>query len=254
MSLIRKPNVILLALLCVVFVQALSAQTATASPASTFTPKYPGIQADDLLPETQFGIHQQGYAGLIWWIPTEFWQVSSESHGRPMPADFKSLDNYTTVGIFFAKVGSLGNFDFAKADDLRKNLVVRDQDGNEYPPLQQVSSEATALTAVLKPMLAGAMGRMGESMEIFYFPAVGKNGKRIASATEKTNFKLVLRDTLGMKEHVTQVETPLTALSPAKSCPVDHRKMSASWSYCPWHGVALETEKSAAASASSPTK
>lgn len=235
-------------LLLVVFIAvSLSAQTSPAT-TSDFKAKYPGVQPDDLLPETQFGVHEQGYAGLIWWIPTEFWQVSSESHGRQMPADFKSLDDYTAVAVFFAKVGALGNFDFATADDLKKNFVLVDADGNEYPPLKEVSSGATSLTAILKPMLAGAMGKMGESMEILYFPAIGKNGKRIASATQKTNFSFALRNTLGMKEHVTSVETPLTALSPAKFCPVDHRKMSASWSYCPWHGSTLETNLPATSS------
>jgi len=233
-----------IAVFCLLTFASLSAQTATGA-APAFQPKYPGVQADDLLPETQFSTHEPGYAGLIWWIPTEFWQVSAEAHGRSMSADFKSLDDYTTVAIFFAKVGDLGNFDFANGADLRKNLVLRDADGNEYRPLEEVSSGATSLKGILKPMLAGAMGKLGENMEIMYFPALNKKGQRIASATSKGQFSFVLKDTLGMKEHVTQVETPLTALSPKKFCPVDHRKMIASWSFCPWHGVALEDKSNA---------
>ena len=153
MSQIFRSRVFLLLIAsCLLLGSSLMAQTASSAPA--FQPKYPGVQADDLLPETQFSTREPGYAGLTWWIPTEFWQISAESHGRPMSADFKSLDDYTTVAVFFAKVGDLGNFDFATGADLRKNLVLRDAEGNEYLPLEEVSSGATSLKGILKPMLA----------------------------------------------------------------------------------------------------
>jgi hypothetical protein len=246
-------NPVIVFLLFVVVSAALVAQTPTAATPSAntsgFVPKFPGVTPDDILPETQFSIPVEGYVGLVWWIPTEFWEVSAQSRGVHAGKDFQPLEEYTTVAIFFGKVGTFGNFQFATAEDLRKNFVLRDAAGNEYSSIRKVSPEAEGLANLLKPMLANAMGKMGESMELLYFPAKSKDGKPIATPMQNGQFSFVLRDTLGLKEAVTLVNTPLTSLSPAKYCPVDHRKMSASWTFCPWHGIALDTKTAPATAA-----
>ena len=41
--------------------------------------------------------------------------------------------------------------------------------------------------------------------------------------------------------HTLTWHAPLTAVAGAKRCPKDGEEMSASWSYCPWHGTKLES-------------
>jgi len=199
------------------------------------------------MPETQFGVRQNDYAGLIWWIPVEFWELTSEAQGQAKPKELESLEDYTTVAVFFARVGGLGTFEFASAEDLTKNAYLVDADGNEYHVLSKVSPEAEMLVKVMKPMLASALGRAGENLAVLYFPAKGKNGKKIADAAGPGSFKIVLRNMMGMKDEVIEIRTPLTALSTPKYCPVDHAKMNGSWKFCPWHGVALDEKPANAA-------
>src|SRR6266540_4030049 len=65
----------------------------------------------EVIRETQMGINGNGYVGLVWWIPFEFWIDSATKRGADAGKtreSLKSLQDYTVVGAFLAKVSSLG--------------------------------------------------------------------------------------------------------------------------------------------------
>lgn len=196
----------------------------------------------DILRETQLGVRHPGYTGLIWWIPYEFWVKSAVERGTPAEKaeqTFAPLKNYTIICVFAAKVGSFGALDFVSAADIEKNVVLRDADGKEYSNIQDPSQDAKNLAAIIKPVLAAAIGKAGENMQILFFPGRTKEGALIADASHKGQFFVVVRNIVGDPETVYLWRLPLTSVLPAKYCPVGKERVNLNWEYCPWHGVAL---------------
>jgi len=67
----------------------------------------------DILRETQLAIRHPGYAGLVWWIPFEFWKKSAMDRGlsaEKVEQTFGKLKDYTVISVFGAKVSSLASF------------------------------------------------------------------------------------------------------------------------------------------------
>ena len=199
----------------------------------------------DLVRETQLGVRSTGeqqVVGLIWWIPTEFWQQASQKRGATpeKAADtFKSLRDYTMVGVFLAKVSALGAFEYVTPADLAKQVVLRDSDGVDYAALDNISPDAKNLSDVMRPMLTNAMGRAGENFAMLFFPARTKAGRQIADPLSKGSFEVVLKKLAGEPESVYLWRTPLTSLTPARYCSVGKERVHADWDYCPWHGTKL---------------
>jgi len=200
----------------------------------------------DVIRETQLGVSVNGYAGLVWWIPFEFWPYSAEKRGNDpakMREQLKALKDYTIVGVFLAKVSALGSFEYATPSDLQKKVVIRDSDGQEYTALADVTGDAKTLADLVRPVLANAMGRAGENFAMLFFPAHTKSGKQIADETAKGSFAVVLKDLAGEPETIMLWRTPLTSFSPVRYCPVGKERVHADWDYCPWHGVKLESKQ-----------
>jgi len=201
----------------------------------------------DLLRETQLGVRHPGYGGLVWWIPFEFWTKSAEERGiapEKTEQTFGKLRDYTVICIFAAKVSPLGAFDFFSADDIQKNVVLRDASGKDYTFIQDPSQDAQNLAAIIKPLLSAAIGKTGENMQILFFPSHSKNGALIADAIHKGQFSVVIENLLGDPESVYLWRLPLTSLLPAKYCPAGKERVNLNWEYCPWHGVALNSNTS----------
>jgi hypothetical protein len=200
----------------------------------------------DLLRETQISIGEKGYAGLVWWIPFEFWVQSAAAQGistEKTAEDLKALKDYTVVGMFLAAVTDYGAFHYVTPAELRQKVTLRDSEGDEYRPILDPAQDAKTLAAVMKPALTNAMGPAGENFEIMFFPARNKAGELIADATAKGMFSVVLRDPPDLPESVYQWRLPLTSVSPPKYCPVGGERVQANWNYCPWHGVSLNPAK-----------
>lgn len=199
----------------------------------------------DLISETQLGVRGHSYAGLIWWIPYEFWE--SQTTDKKALEGLSALKAYTVIGVFAAKVGPLGTMDFFPEEQIRAHISVRDSAGHDYAPLTEVASEADMLSRIVKPMLSASLGKAGESFALLFFPAKTVKGDPIIDPKSNGSFSVVLKDLVGLPESVYQYRTPLTSLVVAKYCPAGKERVRASWKYCPWHGVALD-------SASAPAK
>lgn len=201
---------------------------------------------DDLtiLRETQMGLDSKGYAGLVWWIPFEYWALSAEERGgnaEKTREQMKALRDYTVVGVFAGKVSALASLDYVTPADLLKKTFIRDAEGQEYAAISDLSGDAKSLADILKPVFANAMGRAGENFAILFFPAKTKSGKRIADEMSVGSFSVVLKDVVGDPEAIFLWRTPLTSLTAPRYCAVDGERMHADWNYCPRHGVKLET-------------
>jgi hypothetical protein len=196
----------------------------------------------DPVRETQQTITVKDKLSLVWWIPFEYWGIAAEKAGQSAEKTsqtFIALKDYTVVTVAAGTIGTLGSLTFVPPEDLKKYVVLRDADGNEYLPVKDVSQDAYLVAGVIKPILANALGKLGENLQVLFFPGTGKDGKAIASPTQKGRFSVVVKELAGAPETVFEWRLPLTAYTPPKFCPVGKERVHADWDYCPWHGVAL---------------
>jgi hypothetical protein len=196
--------------------------------------------------ETQRTLNAPGYLGLVWWIPTEYWEISLERAGmseEKAKQRYAALRKYTVVAVALGKMG-IGNVNWLPETDIRDNLVLRDSAGNSYQSVQKISGDAAGLASILKPVFANMLGAMGQNTQLLFFPAVNKMSEPIVDPLKAGNFSLVLSKLVDGKDEVFEWKLPLTALSPPKYCPVGKERVEANWKYCPWHGVRLEESPS----------
>jgi hypothetical protein len=214
----------------------LSAQTPTAAPADSNSTKL-----DDITKETQKSVGGNGITGLVWWIPTEFWEESAIQEGTsPEKARqiFAPMSEYTTVLIAVGKIG-IGNIKWYSESELRLNTTLRDFEGTSYKPLTEISSDAKGISSVVKPVLTNILGQMGENLQIMFFPSKTAKGAFIADPVREGSFSLAVVEPSGQRQFLFEWRLPLTSLSPAKFCPIGKERVEANWKYCPWHGVKL---------------
>ncbi|MFL6302518.1 MAG: hypothetical protein ACJ72H_03170 [Candidatus Sulfotelmatobacter sp.] len=194
------------------------------------------------LKETQQSANEAGYAGLVWWIPTEYWEISSERSGVPeekATQRYAPLRKYTVVAVAVGKIG-IGNINWVSESDIRDNVRLRDADGNTYPPVQKLSGDAEGLVAVLKAVFGNTLGAMGQNIQLLFFSASNKMAKPIADPTSTGEFSVIVSKIIEGKDKKFEWKLPLTSLSPPKYCPVGKERLQANWKYCPWHGVRLD--------------
>lgn len=200
----------------------------------------------DILRETQIRVDSNGYAGLVWWIPFEYWVQSASKNGNSgdkTREQLKALRDYTIIGVFDGKVSSLGSVDYVTPAELQHHVFVRDSEGQDYAAIAELTGDAKSLADILKPILANALGRAGENFAVLFFPATKKGGKRIADEMSKGSFSVVLKEVVGEPESIYLWRTPLTSVAPPRYCPAGGERVHADWDYCPRHGVKLEANQ-----------
>jgi len=196
--------------------------------------------------ETQQQPNEPGYAGLVWWIPTQFWELSAQRSGVPedrAEQRYEPLRKYTVVAVALGKIG-VGNINWVSEPDIRDNVLLRDSEGNTYPAVQKLSGDAEGLSSILKPVFANILGAMGQNIQLLFFPATNKMAKPIADPLADGSFSIVISNVLGGKQATFEWKLPLTNLSLPKYCPLGKEPVQANWKYCPWHGVSLDPEAS----------
>ncbi len=197
---------------------------------------------DDIIKDTQKQVGGKDVAGLVWWIPAEFWEVSAVQQGSTTEKareTFAPMREYTMVIVAVGKVG-IGNITWYSEAEVRSNTTLRDADGQSYKPLTDISPDATGISSVVKPVLANTLGQTGQNLQIMFFPAKTAAGKIIADPTRAGSFSLVIENLAGPKLSTFEWRLPLTSLSPPRFCPVGKERVEANWKYCPWHGNKLE--------------
>src|SRR5689334_2104570 len=93
------------------------------------------IDLSTVIKETQQSANESGYVGLVWWIPTEYWEISLVKAGLSedkAKERYAPLKKYTVVAAGLGKMG-IGNINWVPETDIRDNLRLRDSEGNMYP-------------------------------------------------------------------------------------------------------------------------
>ena len=176
---------------------------------------------------------------LVWWIPEEFWWVSSAQDPTVTKAQTENLINvlrpYTLIIIVDGKIGPFGGVTYKPEAEIRAGVQIKDSQENYYRPLNEdkINADAKNFLSIMKPIFANMLGPMGQNMHFFFFPAESKNGNKIAEAKKEGAFSVKLR------EREFRWRLPLGSLLPPKTCPGCKEKCSGAWNFCPWCGTKL---------------
>jgi hypothetical protein len=192
--------------------------------------------------ETQQSANEPGYIAMVWWMPTEYWEIATEGNGvsvEKAKERFAPLRRYTVLAVVVGKIG-IGNVNYIPEAEIRDATTLRDADGNVYQPLQKLTGDAEGLASIIKPVFSNMMGQMGQNIQLLFFAGTNKMAKPIADPRTTGSFSVTVAKIIGGKDKVIEWRLPLTSLSPPKYCPIGKERVQANWKYCPWHGVKLD--------------
>jgi len=184
---------------------------------------------------------------FIWWIPAEYWEAAF-TQDSSVPQEQAQLflgilRNYSVLAVLQADISMFGAFTFFDRERLMEGLAVEyvGMDGKMLPiPIDEVSDpDLRLLLDQLKPVLAAAMGSMGENFYFFPVPDTDEDGQRLVSpyADGEIRVRLAAREKQAAAPVLT-LELPLNALFVPRVCP-NGKPAHISWSYCPWSGEKL---------------
>ena len=179
----------------------------------------------------------------FWWLPPEYWIATSKEMGLSAEDQAKVqkfFPNYIIVGVIDADVSEKHKPLIAGvAEVVARSKFTRD--GEPVQVLREVAPEVSDLVPKLVYLLKASMGRLGDGLRLLPMSNISPKGEPILTADKPGTLTAEYRFTEGGPVHNIVWHAPLTAVAGAKRCPKDGEEMDASWSYCPWHGVKLES-------------
>jgi hypothetical protein len=139
-----------------------------------------------VIQDTQRMAQEPSRVTLVWWIPTEFWDVVLQNNPKVTDetrAQFtKAMSAYLVFVVVCADVGPVGGMspkDRAAIDANTKLSV----GGNVIAPLTRDAMSADALNFVtmMKPMMANMLGQFGQGVEFLVYPNPPKGAEKISA-------------------------------------------------------------------------
>jgi len=192
-----------------------------------------------LYQDTQKIVQKAGQMTLVWWIPEEFWHVSSADDPRVTKEQAEKLIEvlrpYTLIIVIDGKIGPLSAVTYRTEQEIRAGIQMKDSWGNYYRPLSEDKIDANCenFLSIMKPIFISALGPMGQNMHFFLFPGKSQIGLKIVEAKKKGSFSVILG------ERKFQWRLPLGSLLAPKICPTCKENCSGAWNFCPWCGTRL---------------
>ncbi len=212
------------------------------------TPQKPkDVNIDSLTTECQKSVEPTPGMNLAWYVPFEFWEACMNQDDSTTAAEreatLKALRPYFMVCVVRADVSVLGNLRFhtRKQIDTTMTLSYTDKNGKKVTPveLKNTQGDLAILMGALKPILANALGSMGQNMHFYIYKNQHPKDATKRMIDPRNKGKLVINLAKTPKENggTFIFETPLNSLFvPRKHC---NRSLHISWSFCPFCGAKL---------------
>ena len=177
---------------------------------------------------------------MVWWIPTEYWQVALKDQQNITAEQINYInslfDDYTIiVAGDFSLIPKEGDIEFI-VNDVKKSFLLLNRSEQEIPALEPSEIDENVLTLmnnILKPLFEQMLGKMGAGVEIFIYNNKDSSGKKIYDPKTKGNLNAKIADTQF------DWKLPLVSLMKEKVCKTDGQKFPGNYTYCPFHGTEL---------------
>ena len=204
------------------------------------------INSVDLTNETQQLSNENRVLDLVWWIPVEFWEAVLAQDPSVTQAQVDDMMGvmrpYFLIVVVQADISPFGAFNFLEEPRIRRGLEVSYTDASgrrsALAVLPTTNNDFELLLQQLGPVLANAMGNLGQNFNFYAFSAVDDDGNRIASPYDSGSINVRLNAREGSPT-VFSFEAPLDSLYVPRICP-NGKPAHISWNYCPWDGTRLK--------------
>ena len=201
------------------------------------------IDLSSLIKESQQIINEDNKLTLVWWLPTEFWEVSFQKENNMSESEISEMISYIDPYLIYivvdGKIGPFGGMTYNSDNEILSTLELRDRNNERYLPILEddLNDNLKILLAAFKPIFASMLGKMGENMNLYVFTANDKNNNKIAELKENGSFKVLV----GGREF--SWDLPFESVIPPQTCPKCSKSMSGSFKYCPWDGTKLKDKE-----------
>ena len=204
------------------------------------------VTTDSIMVDTQLSPSGAGddHVASLWWLPLEFWESTyardTTTSSKDKASLLAALKGVSLLGVVQADISSLGAFKFYSKDEVQENLkvfITKDGKTQLVGVISDVNPDLEVVLAILKPLLAQAMGNMGQNLHFFVLEDLDKNGDRILDPYSKGEMEIILKDKGGNKLKG-DLYLPLNSLFVPRVCP-NGREAHATWVFCPWSGEKL---------------
>lgn len=198
------------------------------------------IDSQAIIRETQQVVQTPQKLVLVWWVPEEFWRANLERNPNLPPENRERLlgvfRNYTMVLVIDGKLGPVASLSYSSEAAIRANLTVLDTQGGSYSPIKEsdVDPDMKNLIQIFKPILANALGPMGQNMNFFLFQT--KDRHAVVKATDEGKFDVVLA------EQTFSFRLPLGSILPPKFDAQSGEKFPGNFVYSPYSGAKLVSQ------------
>ena len=203
------------------------------------------VDVNALTTETQVMAGGANSIDVVWWIPVEFWEATLRQSGDVPESQVDQmlgvLQNHTVLGVVQADISPFGAFRFFDKDKVMGGLKVQAIDAagklQTISHTEPVDPDMRLLLDQMRPVLAQAMGNLGENFYFFPLPAFDDEGERISSPYESGRLLVTLQR--GEAHSSLEIEMPIDSLFVPRICP-NGKPAHVSWAYCPWSGKKLQ--------------
>jgi hypothetical protein len=204
--------------------------------------KFEDVSIDALMTETQYGSDDPDRLDLIWWIPTEYWNVVFSQDPSTSQSDtdevIKLVGDYVFIMVLKGSIGTFGGITYEDEAQIKKQVSVTYKGTKlKIVETKDLGAYTVNFLSMMKPMMKNMMGDMGENMQFYVFENPGKED--IIPIDPYSNETLTFN--LGSFEK--NVMLPLGSLLQEKMCPETKELHSGKWTFCPYHGVKLVEKK-----------
>jgi hypothetical protein len=176
---------------------------------------------------------------LVWWMPQVWWEANLSNNSMMSPEGraqmLLALDDYTIFVIARAKV-TMATLDARSKSEMLSNarLEIGDKTIDPLAP-ENLTPAAQVILVSLKPVLAGMMGKLGQSVEMVIYP--GRQGdQKLIDPLRPGSFKYTLYD------QTFTWRLPLVSLLPPKVDPKTNEEFPGNYEFNPYTGEPLRVK------------
>lgn len=186
--------------------------------------------------ETQRMAQSSGQLTLVWWMPQAWWEASMSTNPMLSPEGkaqmLAVLDDYTIFAISRVKM-SMATLDARPKSEMLDNARL-EIGGKVISPITptDLTPGAQAILATVKPIFAGMLGKLGQSVELVVYPGKQANQNLIDPLKPGSVSYTLYDETFTWR-------LPLGSLLPPKVDPKTGEEFPGNYEFNPYTGQAL---------------
>src|SRR5579884_952470 len=155
----------------------------------------PPLDVQAIIKETEQVEVSREKMAVLWWVPPDFWTALWQARmgsGQQPPKEFASLREYHLF-LIGVRDGSEPNISWSDEETIRTHVLLRDQYGKAYKPLNDVPKGLRPLLDTVKSKISQPQAEL----RIVMFPARDAAGNLFADPRKSSELRLEVANLMG---------------------------------------------------------